>query len=412
MTSKDTRNVDFLIIGGGIVGLTIARELNNRYPEKSILILEKEKNVAAHSSGRNSGVLHAGFYYTSDSLKARFTRDGNALMRSYIKENGLKINECGKLIIAQTEEEISGLEELKRRGDVNGVDLRWVSLEEAREIDPNVKTVKRALFSPTTATVDPIEVCEKLKEELIENGVVIEFDCAYLSRGKNKDIRTSRGYIKANFLVNCAGLYADKIARDYGFSKNMVIMPFKGVYLKFIGEEKPVSTNVYPVPNLLNPFLGVHYTVTVDGSNKIGPTSMPCFWRENYKGFSRFKIGEFFQIGYHMARLFFWNSFGFRKLAFHEIRKYQRSHFSNTSKNMVHVVDLRGFNKWTRPGIRAQLMNTRTLELVMDFVIEGDDESLHILNAVSPAFTCSFSFSRYVVDEIEKIGMKNTVAIE
>ena len=408
MSKDNIRNVDFLIIGGGIVGLTIARELNGRHPGKSILIIEKEKNVAAHSSGRNSGVLHAGFYYTADSLKARFTRDGNALMRSYIKENGLKINECGKLIIAQTEEEISGLEELKRRGDVNGVELRWVSLEEAREIDPNVKTVKRALFSPTTATVDPIEVCEKLKEELIENDVMVEFETAYLSKGKNNVIRTSREPIEAKFLINCAGLYADKIARDYGFSKNMVIMPFKGVYLKFMGEEKPVSTNVYPVPNLLNPFLGVHYTVTVDGSNKIGPTSMPCFWRENYRGFSRFKIGEFFQIGYHMARLFFWNSFGFRKLAFHEMRKYQRSHFSKTAKNMVHEVDPGGFNKWTRPGIRAQLMNTRTLELVMDFVIEGDEESLHILNAVSPAFTCSFSFSRYVVDGIEKEIIEKT----
>ena len=124
MSKGNIRNVDFLIIGGGIVGLTIT-ELNGRHPGKSILIIEKEKNVAAHSSGRNSGVLHAGFYYTADSLKARFTRDGNALMRSYIKENGLKINECGKLIIAQTEEEISGLEELKRRGDVNGVELRW-----------------------------------------------------------------------------------------------------------------------------------------------------------------------------------------------------------------------------------------------------------------------------------------------
>tara|TARA_B100002052_G_scaffold86743_1_gene79646 strand:+ start:12200 stop:13432 length:1233 start_codon:yes stop_codon:yes gene_type:complete len=406
VSKGNIRNVDFLIIGGGIVGLTIARELNGRHPGKSILIIEKEKNVAAHSSGRNSGVLHAGFYYTADSLKARFTRDGNALMRSYIKENGLKINECGKLIIAQTEEEISGLEELKRRGDVNGVELRWVSLEEAQEIDPNVKTVKRALFSPTTATVDPIEVCEKLKEDLIENDVMVEFETAYLSKGKNNVIRTSREPIEAKFLINCAGLYADKIARDYGFSKNMVIMPFKGVYLKFMGEEKPVSTNVYPVPNLLNPFLGVHYTVTVDGSNKIGPTSMPCFWRENYSGFSRFKIGEFFQIGYHMARLFFWNSFGFRKLAFHEMRKYQRSHFSKTAKNMVHEVDPRGFNKWTRPGIRAQLLNTRTLELVMDFVIEGDEGSLHILNAVSPAFTCSFSFSRYVVDEIENKFLK------
>ena len=405
MIEKENRETDFLVIGGGIVGLTIAREISARNPGKSIIIIEKEEGLAKHASGRNSGVLHAGFYYTSDSLKARFTRDGNSKMRAYVKEHGLKINECGKLIIAQNEDELQGLEELKRRGDANGVELHWMTEEDARRIDPNVKTIEKALFSPNTATVDPVEICEKIGEELVESGVEILFGCSFLSKTKEGEIKTSKGLIKAGFVVNCAGLYADKIARDFGFSKNLVIMPFKGIYLKFNGEEKPVSTNVYPVPNLLNPFLGVHYTVTVDGSTKIGPTSIPCFWRENYKGLSRFKLSEFIQIGFHMSRLFFWNSFGFRKLAFHEIRKYQRSHFSKTARKMLHQVSPESFDEWTKPGIRAQLLNTKTLELVMDFVIEGDDTSLHILNAVSPAFTCSFSFADHVVDEIDRMQL-------
>ncbi|BFT75016.1 L-2-hydroxyglutarate oxidase [Paenibacillus sp. P36] len=395
------RKYDYIIIGAGIIGLTIARELKKREPEVSICILEKESDVAAHASGRNSGVLHAGFYYSANSLKAKFTKEGNQAMRAYCKLNGLQLNECGKLVVAKDESELAGLEELKLRADINGVQLIWMNEQEIASIDPNAKTYRKALYSPTTASVDPVEVCRTLKRENVENGVEFHFLTKY-RKHRGDLLFTSSGTFKYNYLINCAGLYADSIAHDFGFGGKYTIIPFKGIYLKYTKNKTDVVTNIYPVPNLKNPFLGVHYTKTVDGSIKIGPTAMPAFWRENYQGLQGFNLKEFLQIVGFELKLFITNSFHFRRLAFQEMRKYIKSYFIGLGMGMVREIDPKGFGHFLRPGIRAQLLNVETLELVQDFVIEGDKRSMHVLNAVSPAFTCSMPFAAYVVDHIMK----------
>lgn len=398
-TKYDTnKEFDYLVIGAGIIGLAISRELLKLDSTKKIAILEKEPDVAYHSSGRNSGVLHAGFYYTADSLKAKFSRDGNQQLREYCYQNNLKINECQKIVVAKDESELPALFELEKRGKKNGVEVRIISEEEVAKIDPNVKTHKYALYSPNTATVDPTEINHAIKKELIEQGVQIFFNEAYKSRNSGNSVTTRSGNVyKAKKIINAAGLYADKIARDFNFSKDYTIIPFKGLYLKYTGKDQPLSTNVYPVPNLNNPFLGVHFTLTVDGTLKIGPTSTPAFWRENYKSLKNFSGYELINILIWEAKLFFSNAFGFRKLAIQEIKKYNKKHFSKLALYMVKDIDLNKFNEWVRPGIRAQLLNKKTKELVMDFVVEGDENSIHILNAVSPAFTCSFPFASWVV---------------
>ncbi|SKA19764.1 L-2-hydroxyglutarate oxidase LhgO [Trichlorobacter thiogenes] len=390
---------DFLIIGAGIIGLAMARELKSRLPAADILVIEKEADVAYHGSGRNSGVLHAGFYYSADSLKARFTRDGNRMMTEYVKDRGLAINPCHKVVVASDENEIEGVQELQRRGERNGVDVRIIDEQELAEIDPNAKTTGIALYSPTTATVDPSQVCHALKEDLEVAGVRFLFGQGYYRReGRNAVVTTGGMVLEAGLTINAAGLYADTVARDYGFSKNYTIIPFKGIYLKYTGTDKPIRTNIYPVPNLKNPFLGVHYTVTVDGTIKIGPTAIPAFWRQNYVGLENFSLGELFEIIGWESRLFLGDNFGFRSLALSELKKYDRSYFTGLAVKMVKQIDTRGFNQWSKPGIRAQLLNTTTKELVQDFVVEGDSRSVHLLNAVSPAFTCSFPFAAWVVD--------------
>ncbi|MDR1671855.1 MAG: L-2-hydroxyglutarate oxidase [Bacteroidales bacterium] len=395
---------DYLIIGAGVCGLTIARELNGRRPGAKITVIEKEPDVAYHSSGRNSGVLHAGFYYTADSLKAKFTREGNALMRKYCHDNHLRINECKKAVVAMNEEELQSLYELERRGKANGVDIRLITAEELAEIDPNAVTYKYALWSPTTATVDPVEVNQCIKNELLAKGVRIFFNEPYKKRIAGNTVKTARYTITAGKIINAGGLYADKIAKDFGYSKNYTIIPFKGIYLKYKGTDKPIQTNIYPVPNLKNPFLGVHYTITVDNIIKIGPTSIPAFWRENYKGMSHFRFGELCGILCREAQLFLHNSFGFRDLAFEEIKKYNRNYFTGLATKMVKTIDKTGFKEWSKPGIRAQLLDVRTRELVMDFVVEGDRDSVHVLNAVSPAFTGSMPFAEWVVDNCVEIS--------
>ncbi|MDR2383803.1 MAG: L-2-hydroxyglutarate oxidase [Prevotellaceae bacterium] len=389
---------DYLIIGAGIIGLTIARHLRLKERDAQITIIEKETDVAYHSSGRNSGVLHAGFYYTADSLKAKFTREGNRLMRNYCYENNLRINECKKVVIAHNEEELSSLFELEKRGKINEVDIKLITGQELSAIEPNARTYKYALYSPTTATVDPAEICQCIKRELERNGVNILFNEPYIRRMENNKIQTLRHSIRAKKIINAAGLYADKIAKDFGYSKNYVIIPFKGIYLKYKGADKPIKTNIYPVPNLKNPFLGVHYTVTVDNILKIGPTSIPAFWRENYKGWTNFKRMEMLNILTWEAQLFFRNSFGFRNLAIEEVKKYKRKYFTGLAAQMVQSIDEKEFKEWSKPGIRAQLLNIHTKQLVMDFVVEGDKYSTHILNAVSPAFTGSMPFAEWVVD--------------
>jgi L-2-hydroxyglutarate oxidase LhgO len=352
-----------------------------------------------HASGRNSGVLHAGFYYSADSLKARFTREGNQRMKEFCRRLNLHLNECGKVVVASDENELDTLHELHERGLKNGVDIKLVDKEELEALEPNARTCRYALHSPSTATVNPGEVCRKLRDKVVENGTALHLDTKYLYNFGNRHIHTSRGEYSAGKVINCAGLYADKIASQFGFARKYLIVPFKGIYLKYSGSDHPVKTNIYPVPNLKNPFLGVHYTVTADGTIKIGPTAIPAFWRENYEGLKNFDPVEMAQIIAHETRLFVTDSFGFRSLAMEEFRKYSAKRLASLAKHMVNSIDSTLFDTWSTPGIRAQLLNRETLELVQDFVVEADEHSVHILNAVSPAFTCAPAFAEWVVEK-------------
>jgi len=394
-----TEHSDYLIIGAGIIGLTVAQHLRKKYPSKKIVLIEKEPDICRHASGRNSGVLHAGFYYTADSLKAKFTKNGNRELTDYCLKHNLKINRCGKVVVARNDGELAPLFELEKRGKANGVNVKIIDEKELAGLDGNVRTRQYALYSPSTSTIDPIEVCASIKNGLANDGVTFHFDCGYKRRLSDNLIETTTGYVDSRIIINAAGLYADKIARDFGFSENYVIIPFKGIYLKYAGTDKPVGINVYPVPNLKNPFLGVHYTVTVDGTVKIGPTAIPALWRENYEALKNFKFNEFVQVASHETKLFLLNSFGFRELALEEIKKYRRNYLIGLATDLVKTVDRRHFNEWSRPGIRAQLLDVRTNRLVQDFIVESDKNSVHILNAVSPAFTASFPFSKWVVEK-------------
>lgn len=390
------KTYDYLIIGSGIMGLTIAWSIKQKQPNASIVIADKEPKEAYHASSRNSGVLHAGFYYTADSLKAKFTVEGSKRLKHFCRYKNIPLNECGKLVVAQNEEELEKLHELERRGKTNGSNVRLIDVEEAEAIEPNVVTYKKALYSPDTASVNPQEVCAHLKLDLIKEGVEFRFNTKYLSRHQNTVV-ASTGDITAKKIINAGGLYADKIAQDFGFGTRYTMIPFKGLYLKYTKNKTDVKINIYPVPNLKNPFLGVHFTKTVQGEIKIGPTAIPAFWRENYDN-SNFNFGEFSQIMSHEARLFLKNSFGFRDLAFEEMQKYNKKYFIGLAQKMVKHIDPDGFTEFTKPGIRAQLLDIKESKLVQDFVVEGDARSVHILNAVSPAFTCSFPFAEYVAE--------------
>ncbi len=394
---------DFLVIGAGVIGVSVALEIKRRYGDCSVTVIEKEPRWGLHASGRNSGVLHAGFYYHADSLKARLTREGNQRMREYCEERQLPVNPCGKLVVANDEQEYAGLNTLWQRGRANDVPLQWLTPEQATDIEPRVKAEWGGLFSPTTVTVDPGQVMDAMAGDLQECGATVVTDCAYRGRTRTR-VRTSRGDITAGYVVNSAGLYADRIAHDYGFGRDYRLLAFKGLYLyaKTHSDAPRLRTNIYPVPDLANPFLGVHFTVDVEGRSKIGPTAVPCLWREQYGGFANFRRDEALESVVLGGRLWGSNRTGFRNLARREIMKYFRPSLVAQAGRLLHGVRLQDYPQWGRPGIRAQLVHLPSMELEMDFLHEGDSRSMHILNVVSPAFTCALSLAEFIADRMER----------
>jgi L-2-hydroxyglutarate oxidase LhgO len=391
---------DFLIIGGGIIGISVARELKKLFPDSKVTLLEKENECGLHASGRNSGVLHAGFYYSPDSMKARFTQIGNKLLTEYCRAKKIPINTCGKLVVARNADDHKLMDELLRRGRINGIDLEVIAEDEARKIEPRVKTFGRAIFSPSTSTVNPLDVMRMMRSDAAVEGVEIHSGVRFIEK-RAGDIVTSADTYQAGYIVNAAGLYADKIAFGFGFSERYRILPFKGLYLYSDEPAGAIRTNIYPVPDLRNPFLGVHFTVTVDGSIKIGPTAIPALWREQYHTFDNFKFPELLEIAKREFGLFMFSDFDFKRLAVEEVKKYSRTHMVSLSASLARGVRKENYKRWGKSGIRAQLLDIKKRKLEMDFIIEGDDKSMHILNAVSPAFTCALPFSKYVCEEIK-----------
>ena len=396
-----TNIFDFLVIGGGVIGISIARELKSRNPNSGVCILEKEHQCGLHASSRNSGVLHAGFYYTADSLKARFTKEGNQRLTKYCEVKNLALKKCGKLVVAQNESELVWLDELMTRARNNGVPLELITDKESQAIEPRAKTYQKALFSPTTASINPTELVKSLLSDAIQEGVQLKTNTQYIHRVGKSSIKTSNGIFEANYIINAAGLYADKIGRDFNFSKDHRILPFKGLYLYSNEPLGALNTHIYPVPDLTNPFLGVHFTITSDDKIKIGPTAIPAFWREQYQGWSNFNMPELTEIILRQAGLFLSSNFDFKALAFRELKKYSKPLLVSLAAKLAKGVDIKHYRQWGLAGIRAQLLNIRKKELEMDFVLEGDKQSMHILNAISPGLTCALPFADYVCDQIE-----------
>lgn len=391
------QKTDILIIGAGIVGITLARELIKKGFD-DIVILEKEADLGKHASGRNSGVLHAGIYYAPDSLKAKSCLNGNMLMREYCKEKGLKILEAGKVIVARSEDELPTLMELYHRATANGAKVEIIDEKQLAEIEPNAKTAGKALFSHYTAMVDPKMILSSLSRELEESGKVkIVSSCAFKNVKGSKTAITEKGRIEFHRFVNAAGAYCDTVAHMFGIGTNFRIIPFKGIYWK-LKKEVPytVNGNIYPVPDIRNPFLGVHFTRNVHGDVYLGPTAIPAFGRENYGILSGID-GEAVSILVTDAVLFFLNP-KFREVALVEPRKYIRSYFFRDAAKLVRHLKLEDIEPSAKAGIRPQLVDWSTKELMMDFMVVPDGDAVHILNPISPAFTSSMDLAKTVAN--------------
>lgn len=389
---------EVLIIGSGITGLTIARELLTRGVEE-ILVIEKEQYLGAHASGRNSGVLHAGIYYTPDSFKARFCVRGNALMKGYCRENGLTLKETGKVIVAKDSDELERLFELHERAIHNGVRSSIIDKKELSEVEPFASTCEKALFSPDTAVVDPNEILNSLSDDLLKSGKVkINYETSFFKLKGDKIALTSKGPVRFHKVVNASGAFSDRVAYQFGVGKDFKILPFKGTYKKLReGRSFLVRGNIYPVPDLRNTFLGVHFTRSVKGEVYAGPTAIPALGRENYGFFENISL-EMIPILFRDGILFFENE-AFRSTAITEVKKYSMRFFFEEAKKLLTELEITDLEDTGKMGIRAQLVHWPTKKLVMDFVLIREGDSLHVLNAISPAFTSSMAFAKFAVDK-------------
>ena len=390
---------DFLIVGAGITGLTIARELIAR-KAGTVTIIDKEDGLGAHASGRNSGVLHAGIYYTPDSMKARFCADGNKLMKQFCRDRGLALKETGKVIVARDESEHVQLEELKRRADHAGANARLIDSGELARLEPHARTAGIALHSPDTAVVDPKQILGALAAELTATGkVTLLYGTSFLGPGA-RGVETSRGTLHAGTVINAAGAYADRVAQAFGVASEFKLIPFKGTYKELPPERAfLVNSNIYPVPDLANPFLGVHFTRSVSGHAHVGPTALPAFGREHYgklKGWSR----EAPAIAGRNVGLIR-KSEAFRAAAKTEPKKYLKRVLYREAQQLVPELRRDDLRRSHKVGIRPQLVHWPTRQLVMDFVVLKEGPAVHVLNAVSPAFTSSMAFARHAVDVLE-----------
>lgn len=389
---------DIAIVGAGIVGLATARALLERAPRTKITLLDKEAKIAQHQTGHNSGVIHSGIYYKPGSYKAKLTVQGAQLMREFVQSRGLKTEPIGKVIVATSQAEIPRLQTLFERGTANGVaGLEMIDAARLKEIEPHAAAVK-AIWSPATGIVDYGEVAETFAKELTAAGAVIQTGAGVHAIARRTDgvtLETAKGAVSARRLINCAGLYSDRIARMAGATPDVQIIPFRGEYY-FIRPERRslVQKLIYPVPDPEFPFLGVHFTRTVHGDVEAGPNAVLAFAREGYT-FGRVRPGELAQTltfpgFWHMARKYW------RTGAYEVYRSLSTAAFVRALQKLVPDVTEADVIPGGA-GVRAQAVASDG-SLVDDFRIVSAADSIHVLNAPSPAATASLAIGRHIAD--------------
>lgn len=397
---KELENYDYVIIGAGIIGISLGIELLIQKPTKRILIIDKESRPGVHASGRNSGVLHAGFYYSPDSLKAKFCKQGNLELKKFCKTNNLEVKETGKVVVCQDKNDVTRLMNLFERGIANGVEIELLESKELSRIEPAAQTVDKFIWSPTTAVGNPKEIIKKLAEKFTDMGGLFRFNSRVkLIDNSSEVLIEGDGYIlSATSIINSAGAYASELAKQVGVGHEYVCLPFLGAYRKSEFVAGNPKRLVYPVPNPINPFLGVHTTNTLSDEIKIGPTAFPVIGKEQYKFLDGFNAKELRDFYLATKTLLKSDSVNILGLAKSEGIKLFKRPLIKKAKRLTNALDLN--QKWKNypAGIRAQIVNLDTKVIEMDYIVKSDKNVVHILNAVSPGWTSSIPFSRWIVE--------------
>jgi len=395
-------SVDTVVIGGGIVGLATALALLERNPGTSLTLLEKEAGLAAHQTGRNSGVIHAGLYYKPGSLKASMCSRGRGLLERFCSEHGVPFERCGKVVVATRDGQVAGLDELERRGRANGLSgVRRISREELREREPHTDGIA-ALLVPETGIVDYKQVAAAYARELERRGGALRVGTRVVDiqrRGDRVVVESTAGEIEARVLVACAGLQSDRLARMAGLSIDVAIVPFRGEYWMLVPERAGLVRHlVYPVPDPAFPFLGVHFTRRLGGGMEAGPNAVLAWAREGYSRAS-FDAGDAWSMAKWPG---FWRmaSKHWRAGLAEQARSLSRQAFARACAELV--PEVRGEDLAPGgAGVRAQAV-ARSGALLDDFSIAEAERMVHVINAPSPAATASLAIGQEIASRAQR----------
>jgi L-2-hydroxyglutarate oxidase len=390
---------NIVILGGGIIGLSTAWRLTERYPDQTITLVEKEERLAFHQTGRNSGVLHSGIYYKPGTLRASNCRSGKEAMEAFCEEHGVAYEKCGKVIVAIDEKELPFLDTILDRGQENGVTCEMISKERLLEIEPHVAGIQ-AIHVPEAGIVDYVGVCEKLGELLTARGAQIHLNTRVnrMKRTANSIVvKTTAGDFEGDYVVNCTGLHADRVTKLSGQKPEAKIVPFRGEFF----ELKPAAEHlckalIYPVPNPKFPFLGVHFTKMVEGGVECGPNAVLAFAREGYSKMTINLRDAFESLTYP----------GFIRLAAKHWktgcgemwRSFSKRAFVKALQRLV--PEIRSDHLDVAPaGVRAQAIG-RDGKILDDFLIQETDRVINVGNAPSPAATAALNIGSLIVDKL------------
>ena len=390
---------DFLVVGAGILGLSTARELQYRHPGSRVRVLEKEDRPAFHQTGHNSGVIHAGVYYTPGSLKAQFCFEGNRAIKAFCREHDIAFDECGKLLVATSAVELERMQALIERSRQNGLTIEILDKAQLAEAEPNITGVG-AIRVPSTGIVSYTAICQRLAELIEADGGVINYNSQVTGLGEDDSgvaVKCSGAAISAGKLIACGGVMADRLVRMLGGQPEFQIVPFRGDYYRLAARHNRIIRHlIYPIPDPALPFLGVHLTRMIDGSVTVGPNAVVNFSREGYSRFA-FSLGDSLEmLTFPGFRRLLWAHFG---TAVHELKNglFKQGYLKEVQKYSpgLTVADLQAYP----PGIRAQAVSAQG-RLVDDFLFHRTGHCLVVCNAPSPAATSCFPIARHIVDQL------------
>lgn len=405
-----SNKANFIIVGGGIVGLATAYKLQMKFPKNTILILEKESKIGKHQTGRNSGVIHSGIYYTPNSYKAKNCKNGREQLVNFAKKNNIKHEICGKIIVATTNEEVKLLESIYQKGIENQTpNIRFLTSDEIKEKEPFIKGIK-AIWVPTAGIIDYVSVAQKFAKLITEiNPKSKLITLCEVQQIEHQKLKTSKGIFIADKIIFCTGLHSDRTAKKDAIKSDMKIVGFRGDYYRLTEKAKHKIKNlVYPVPNPKFPFLGVHFTPMIDGSVECGPNAVFSFKREGYKTTS-FSLKDSFEALTYKGT---WKLFAkhWRKGMEEYKRAFSKRLFVKELQKTMPSITMDDVI-FARSGVRAQALDANG-NLVDDFKIEEKNRNIHVLNAPSPAATSCLAIADEVVAKTLSFKLDATVKMQ